>query len=204
MPELIPARKGIAVRLGAGQYLRVINTHGHQVVDTWAFAADGPPTADGRLDEPMSMEHSRTAARRSILEAGDSYLTSRRRPILTVVADSSPGLHDTLIAACDQTRYAQLGHAEPHDNCSDNLRDALGILGLTAGRTPSPLNLFMNIAILEGGPLEWREPVSRPGDAITFKAEIDQVAVFSACPMDLLPINGPGPTEAHFEVLDRL
>jgi uncharacterized protein YcgI (DUF1989 family) len=33
----IPARKGIATRVNKGQIVRVINTHGEQVVDTWAF-----------------------------------------------------------------------------------------------------------------------------------------------------------------------
>ena len=33
----IPARKGSAARLRAGQVLTVINTHGSQVVDFWAF-----------------------------------------------------------------------------------------------------------------------------------------------------------------------
>ena len=61
----------------------------------------------------------------------------------------------------------------------------------------------MNIAILEDGRLEWRPPVSAAGDAITLRAEMDCIVAFSACPMDLLPINGPDrrPTEAHFEIL---
>ena len=33
----IPARRGKAIRLRQGQHARVINTHGQQVVDTWAF-----------------------------------------------------------------------------------------------------------------------------------------------------------------------
>ena len=49
----IPARGGKAAFLEAGQRIRVINTHGQQVVDTWAFNR-----AD--LEEFMSMEHSRT------------------------------------------------------------------------------------------------------------------------------------------------
>src|SRR5712672_2668698 len=36
----IPARKGRACRLLKGQAIKIINTHGHQVVDTWAFNAD--------------------------------------------------------------------------------------------------------------------------------------------------------------------
>ena len=58
-PELItiPARRGKAARVKAGQVITVINTHGQQVVDTWAFAA-------GDLGEFMSMEHSRAAMRK--------------------------------------------------------------------------------------------------------------------------------------------
>jgi len=33
----IPARQGAAVKLAAGMTIKVVNTHGHQVVDTWAF-----------------------------------------------------------------------------------------------------------------------------------------------------------------------
>ena len=44
----VPARNGRAVRLNAGQVIRIINTHGTQVCDTWAFKADD-------LSEFMSM-----------------------------------------------------------------------------------------------------------------------------------------------------
>ena len=33
----IPARRGKAATLNQGQSVRVFNTHGQQVVDTWAF-----------------------------------------------------------------------------------------------------------------------------------------------------------------------
>ena len=51
-PIEIPARRGKAAYVAAGQIITVINTHGEQVVDTWAFNR-----AD--LTEFMSMEHSR-------------------------------------------------------------------------------------------------------------------------------------------------
>lgn len=193
--KTIPARGGIAVHMPKGAVVRVINTHGQQVVDTWAFAA--PNTS-----EFMSMEHSRASFRKAIPDVGDSYVTNRRQSILTILEDTSPGIHDTLIAACDAHRYEQLGHVGYHENCTENLHKALAAIGMTAPETPCPLNLFMNIAILEGGTLDWRPPVSDAGDAISLRAEIDCVMVFSACPMDLLPINGVDatPMEAHFEI----
>ena len=48
----IPARRGKAAFVSAGQTVTVINTHGEQVVDTWAFNR-----AD--LGEFMSNQHTR-------------------------------------------------------------------------------------------------------------------------------------------------
>ena len=132
----IPARSGKALRLGARQSVKVINTHGQQVVDTWAFNA-----AD--LGEFMSMEHARVTMGHIIPKVGDRLVTNRRRAILQIVEDTSGGIHDTLIAACDRWRYEQLGCPTYHDNCTDNLAAAMRELGLVAPETPSPLNLFM-------------------------------------------------------------
>jgi uncharacterized protein len=193
----IPARKGKAVRLRKGQRIKVINTKGQQVVDTWAFNADD-------LREFMSMEHSRVAIGRIIPAIGDALITNRRRPILSLLEDTSGGIHDTLFAACDRWRYELLGCTGYHDNCTDNLAAGLALLGLTPPETPAPLNLFMNIPVVDGNRVEVRPPVSRPGSYVTLRAEMDCVVAFSACPQDMLAVNGLGmrPTEAHFELMD--
>jgi uncharacterized protein YcgI (DUF1989 family) len=197
----IPARGGKAAFVGAGQRVRVINTHGQQVVDTWAFNR-----AD--LKEFMSMEHSRTFLSRIMARVGDSMATNHRRPILTLMEDTTvegdtPGIHDTLLAACDRYRYELLGCEGYHDNCTDNLAAALAELGLTPPETPSPWNLFMNIPVEQDGSVSFQAPVSKPGDYVTLQAEMDCVVAFSACPQDIVPINGVNctPTEAHFQIL---
>ena len=197
----IPARGGKAAFVEAGQRIRVINTHGQQVVDTWAFRRDA-------LTEFMSMEHSRTFLSRIMARVGDSMVTNHRRLILTLVEDTtvegdSAGIHDTLLAACDRYRYELLGCEGYHDNCTDNLAAALAELGLTPPETPSPWNLFMNIPVASDGTVSFQAPVSRPGDSVTLRAEMDCVVAFSACPQDIVPINGVDciPTEAHFQIL---
>ena len=192
----IPARRGKASLVARGQSVRVINTHGQQVVDTWAFRR-------GDLTEFMSMEHSRTSLGRIIPAVGQSMVTNHRRPILTLAGDTSGGIHDTLLAACDRYRYELLGCEGYHDNCTDNLAAALAELGLTPPETPSPWNLFMNIPVAPDGSVSFEPPVSRPGDHLTLRAEMDCVVVFSACPQDIVPINGVDcvPTEAHFHVI---
>ena len=195
-PIAIPARRGKAVMVTRGQSVRVVNTHGQQVVDTWAFRCDD-------LTEFMSMEHSRTSTGRIVPKVGQSMTTNRRRPILSLMEDTSGGIHDTLLAACDRYRYELLGCEGYHDNCTDNLAVALAELGLAPPETPSPWNLFMNIPVAPDGSVSFEPPVSRPGDHLTLRAEMDCIVVFSACPQDMVPINGVDcvPTEAHFQVI---
>ena len=80
----IPASHGKVTSLSAGQCITVVNTHGTQVVDTWAFNAHD-------LGEHMSMAHSRSFNSRIYPAVGDSMVSNRRRPMLTIVEDSSPG-----------------------------------------------------------------------------------------------------------------
>ncbi len=193
----VPARRGKAARLDKGQTVKVINTHGLQVVDTWAFNADD-------LNEHMSMEHWRPTVQKIIPEVGDAMVTNKHRPILTLTEDTSSGIHDTLMAACDSYRYGLLGCTEYHDNCTDNLHAAMRQLGLNAPETPSPLNLFMNIPVSNGRELSFCEPENKPGDYVCLRADLDCIVAFSTCPQDILPINGKAgiPTEVHFEIID--
>ena len=94
-PIEVAAGHGAAFPLAKGQAARLINTHGTQVVDCWAWNA-----AD--LTEHMSMEASRVFTQRLNPIVGDSFVTTKRRPILTLVEDTSPGIHDTFMAACDR------------------------------------------------------------------------------------------------------
>jgi uncharacterized protein len=191
----IPARRGKAARVSAGQRIRIVNTHGTQVVDTWAFAASD-------VTEWMSMECSRAWFMKLAAAVGDTFLTNQRRAILTLVEDTSSCAHDTLMAPCDAQRYRLLGVTGHHDNCRDNLHAGLAELGVTIPATPPSLNVFMNIPWTAGGRLEWGEPVSAPGSYALFRAEMDLVIAFSACPQDILPINGRTgrTTEAHFAI----
>ena len=120
----IPARRGKAALLSRGQSVRVINNPraGRRHL--------GLPAR--RPAEFMSMEHSRTSLERIMPVVGQSMVTNRRRPILTLVDDTSGGIHDTLLAACDRYRYELLGSDGYHDNCTDNLEAALSGVGAAA------------------------------------------------------------------------
>ena len=86
----IPEKSGKAVYIKNGQTVKIINTHGKQVIDTWAFNAND-------LSEYMSMEHSRTTILKLIPAVGDVLHTNKRNPILSFIEDTSPGIHDAVI-----------------------------------------------------------------------------------------------------------
>ena len=192
---LVPARKGRAQLLSKDDSIRIINTHGSQVVDTWAFNADD-------LGEFMSMEHTRSTIDKMMPDIGEAFLTNKRRAILTITEDTTPGVHDTLNAACDVHRYHLLGYKGYHDNCTDNLAAALEKLGKSAGgRTPCPFNMFMNRPWGTDKKLFKKAPVSKPEDSLTFRAEMNCIVVFSACPQDMNSTNAGMPKDIHYEVL---
>lgn len=204
MPEgalvMIPAGHGKAARLRTGQKVKLINTHGTQVVDCWAFNAYD-------LREYMSMEASRVWNLRLNPKAGDTFVTTQRRPILTLIEDTSPGIHDTVCAACDRYRYALLGVQGYHRNCQDNMFEGMLELGVTPPfPVPGSFNIFMNIPVQDDrNGLDIRPTKCRPGDYVVLRAEMDCYVAFSACPQDILPIHGEGgapPRDCQFAVLD--
>jgi uncharacterized protein YcgI (DUF1989 family) len=190
---LVAACRGHALLVHSGQTITVTNPHGTQVGDFWAFNSQD-------LDEYFSMPHTRGAVRRLNPCVGDVLVTNRRRPILEFIGDSSPGIHDTLVAACDAARYQDLGYAGYHKNCADNLREALTVLGLHTALVPQPLNLWMNIPVDGRGGLDFRRTVAKPGDWVSFRSLMSSVIVLSACPMDLNDINGGTQRELHLAV----
>jgi uncharacterized protein YcgI (DUF1989 family) len=179
-----------------GSSIEIINTHGTQVVDLWALC---PPS----FTEHLSMEHTRVALGRLIPRVGDSLYSSERRPLMTLAVDTSPGIHDTLMASCDAARYRMLGHPGYHDNCHDNFEAALRELGISPPLLPAPFNLFMNVPWIPDGTLRFEAPLSRPGDLVQLHAETDVIVIMSACPQDLTPVNGESqrPADVRFRVV---
>ncbi|MBC2640740.1 urea carboxylase-associated family protein [Rhodococcus wratislaviensis] len=190
---VVPPREGRAVSLRRGQQVRLEDVEGGQVGDVFAFSAED-------ITEFHSASHTRAHNSRLFPRVGEPFLTNRRRPILTLVADTSPGIHDMLIAACDPARYAALGASE-HASCAENLRSALADIGLATPVVPQPINIFMRIPVAENGGLSWLSAPTRGGEAITFEATMDCVLVLSACPQDLTAINGKNPTALAIDLL---
>jgi uncharacterized protein len=192
----VPARHGVAARVERAQIITIINTSGKQVVDTWAFNPED-------FSEYLSMEHCRVALGKLVPQVGDVLVTNRRRPILSLIEDTTAGAHDTLMAACDARRYELLGAVGYHDKCVDNLKNALQAIGLSSCTTPGPLNLFMNVPWQLDGTLTLERPTSEAGQYVSLRAEMSLIIVLSACPQDMNPVNDMKSTDVHFRISDQ-
>ncbi|KAF2238287.1 hypothetical protein EV356DRAFT_573394 [Viridothelium virens] len=168
--------------------------------------------------ECMSMPHTRAQTHHMRPKVKDVFYSNLREPLMTLVEDTSPGIHDTLIAACDPHRYKGLGVKdwEKHGSCAENLVFALqefnqkiGLKGsravgadVTVNMVPAPLNLFMNIPWDDDGNVTFEAGKCKKGDYVRLRAERDVVVVMSSCPQDILDINGKKPQAGHFIVED--
>ena len=192
---VVPAREGVAVRVRAGQSFRVTDEEGRQCGDLFVFCA-------GDVSEYASAEHTRVHVNRLFPRVGEHFVTNRRRPILFFAADHSPGVHDMLVAACDPSRYSGFGVEGWHASCQENLLKAMGRLGYERVEVPQPINLFTNIPLSEDGRLDWRPALTRSGDSVVLRAELDCHVVLSACPQDVVAINDKHPTSMAIELLE--
>jgi uncharacterized protein len=189
----VPGGEGRAALLTGGQHFRVVDVAGGQVGDLFAFAAADP-------GEFASASHTRVAIGKLFPRPGDPVLSNRRRPILSVLEDTSPGWHDMLYAACDPVRYASLGAPASHRSCAGNLAEALHGRGLELATVPQPINVFMDVRPGPDGTLTSAPASSGPGDYLAFRAEQDCIIVLSSCPMDIVPISSGGITPLDLEV----
>ena len=191
----IPASGGTALRVAAGRSVRVVDLDGGQVADVVAYVDDDP-------SEHLSGMHTRAVNSRVFPNLGEAFYSNRRRALLTLVRDDSPGVHDMLIAPCDPERYRLLGVDGWHASCRENIETAMAELGLHDVHVPQSINLFMAIPIGREGELGWEPAPTRAGDSVTLRAEIDCIVAVSACPQDIVRINHGRPGPIRVELLD--
>jgi len=166
----------IEVPAREGRGVRVAAGQSFRVIDV-----DGGQVADtfafraDDISEYHSAEHTRAYVSRLFPRVGEHFVTNHRRRILRLEEDLTPGIHDMLCAACDPERYTGLGVEGWHASCQENLQRAMAELG---------------------------HPDVGAGDSVTLRAEIDCLVVVSACPQDIVPINGNHPTRIAIELLD--
>ena len=167
---IISACSGRAIDVKAGQTITVTDIDGGQVVDFFAERA-------GCGEEFVSPGVTTDCNESLRLAVGDTIYTNLYRPMFTVLADDV-GEHDLLHPCCRPEMYDFFYHnGAGHPNCLDNINGSLG------RKHPiiHPINLFMYTAIAPDGKIAVKPPLSKAGDSIVLRAEMDVRLGIAAC-----------------------
>ena len=191
----VAAYSGRAIAVAAGTTVRITDPDGHQIGDMFAFDAADP--ARWLSTGATRAEHSRLFP-----PVGGAFVTQFHEPILTLLADTSPGVHDMLYPPCSPALYASAGVEGYHPSCRENFERAASDAGIPIAPVPDPVNLFQNTPPDGEGTLVVGPAASAPGDHVLLRAEMDVVLVLTACSYDLSDANGDACTGLRIE-LDR-
>lgn len=165
---------GVGFRLSRGQVLRVIDPEGEQVADLTAFAAADPREF---LSSGRTFDYNDTI----YLTGGHVLFSNRSVPMLRILADTV-GRHDFLYTPCSpQTFEILYDHPGYHPSCFENLVKSLAPFGIAPDAIPTTFNIFMNVSVAADGKLRIGPPLSRAGDYIDLRAEMDLVVGLTAC-----------------------
>ena len=187
---VIPAGEPWLYGLNAGQFLKIVDLHGNQAVDTMFYNANDP--AD------------RYSAQDTIREQGNIYLTTGTRlmsssgtVLATIVADTC-GRHDTLGGACanesNMVRYS-IDKRHMHACRSSFLKALLrSDRGMDKRDIANNINFFMNVPVTPDGKLTFEDGISEPGKYVELRAESDLLVLISNCPQLNNPCNAYNPT----------
>jgi uncharacterized protein len=187
--HVLPPKEGIALELAQGERLRVIQLEGEQVVDMVAFNRDN-------LRESLSTSYTRNRYipeqdgpyfPKDRISEGDWLMSTLCRPLMTVTADTPEhkGMHGSHHRMCNRFFFRVYGGGEERDGCHEILARAVAPYGLGPEDVPDSIDLFMNYPFdCELGHFMIKEPLTKAGDYIELRAEMDCLVALSNCPED--------------------
>jgi uncharacterized protein YcgI (DUF1989 family) len=179
--------EAFAAEVTTGELIQITTVHGKQVSDFVAFNLRDPA-------EKLSTAVTRAKNNSIMLQAGMKLYSNRRNAMLELIEDKV-GRHDILFPACDPRRYEEDYGMPEHASCRAALADALRDARISFDEIPDPVNWFMNLAPLQRGELEIREPLAERHDYVLLRALMDVRIGVSACPQDQNPTNNGAPSD---------
>jgi uncharacterized protein YcgI (DUF1989 family) len=171
---------GVAFELEKGRILRVIDPEGEQVSDVMAFASAGL----GRADASEWLSSGRTIDYNNTIypTTGHVLYSNLSNPMFTILEDKV-GRHDFLLTPCSPETFEMLyeSHEGYHPSCLENLTENLKRFGTKVDDIPTTFNVFMNVEVLPSGEITIGPPLSKAGDFVDLRAEMNLVVGVTAC-----------------------
>lgn len=192
--QIIPAREHASLILSRGKTLRVTDLEGKQVADLVALS-------HVNKEEKLSCVYSNVLNGTWKLTRGHILYTNLARPML-IVTEDKVGLHYSGGGFCTEEINYLRYKVHNTQNCADNLTMAFKPHGIKREDFDFDccFNIFMNLTYEPDGSMRLQEPLSRPGDYIDLRAEMDCLIAISNCPQDRNPCNGFHPSPLHIRV----
>lgn len=169
-----------------GSVLRLVDLCGRQAVDFLCYNAADPSERYNAADT-MKIGGS------IYIHKGTRIFSDMGNVLFTVVEDTC-GFHDTIGGCCSRESNRVRYGVQDRKNCRDNLLRALGRHGLGKKDVVANINFFMYVPVREDGRMAIVDGISKPGDYIDLRAEMDVLAVLSNCPQVHNPANDYNPT----------
>jgi uncharacterized protein len=176
-----------------GSVLRLTDLEGRQAVDFLCYNAKDP-------SERYNAADTMKISGRLFVEKGTRLYSDMGNVLFTVVEDTCGG-HDTIGGCCSrESNFARYGVKEG-PNCRDNFLSGLAKFGLGKKDIVANLNFFMHVPITPDGGMAIVQGLSRPGDYVDLRAEMDVLVALSNCPQINNPANDYRPTPIRVAVL---
>jgi urea carboxylase-associated protein 1 len=175
-----------------GATLRLTDLEGRQAVDFLCYNAADP---SDRYCAADTMKISGQL----FVGLGTKLYSDMGNVLFTVTADTC-GRHDTIGGCCSrESNFVRYGVKEG-PNCRDNFLRALAEHGLGKKDIVANLNFFMYVPITPEGGMAIVDGLSKPGDYIDLRAEMDVLVALSNCPQVNNPANDFNPTPIRVSV----
>ena len=184
--RVIPPGEDWSGQVDRGSVLRLVDLHGRQAVDFLCYNAADPSERYNAADT-MKIGGS------IYIGKGTRIFSDMGNVLFTVIEDTC-GFHDTIGGCCSRESNRVRYGVQDGKNCRDSLLRALGRHGLGKKDLVANINFFMYVPVGEDGRMAIVDGVSKPGDYIDLRAEMDVLAVLSNCPQINNPANDYNPT----------
>src|SRR5262245_64017282 len=191
--EILEARGRTAFTVEAGETVRIVDVEGQQVADLVCFLKADPA-------EKLSVHNTALIQKTIYITTGHVLFSDRCRPLMRLVADTC-GRHDLIAGSCSEGTNRYRYGVPDTPNCRSNFEAALRPFGIPLKEIPYSFNIFMNVPVQADGHMAIVEPVSKPGDHVDLRAEVDLIVAISNCPQERNPCNAFKPTSLHVLVV---
>ena len=188
--HVVPAGEAWLREVCKGEYMRIVDLQGNQVVETLFYNA-------GDYSDRYSAQDTIRNQRNIYLTTGTRLISSSGNVLMTIIADTC-GRHDTLGGVCaTESNMVRYGLEKRYMHaCRQSFLKAIVDWkhGMDKRDITSNINFFMNSPVTPEGQLSFEDGVSAPGKYVELRAEMDVLALMSNCPQLNNPCNGYNPT----------